>query len=777
MTPSLMRPFSWTAFLLFTILILPLHAIAAGVIINGDAQVTNYKQVTLSLTSPSGGGDMSFKNESDVDWTPWETFSGSKQWTMSPLSSEYKTVSVRFRDALGNISDPYNDNIWFDQIRDLSFSSPYGAMRFGSTGKDVANAVALQPDGKIISVGTCDYGGGNTNIEVLRYNTNGTLDTSFNSTGYYDVSGQTGAGADTGTAVALQPDGKIVVAGNLDYGGTDSDFVVFRLNSNGTLDTTFNTTGYFVFGGTGLDSANGVAIQSDGKIVVIGSWDYGNNNKSIFLLRLASTGAVDSSFGSSGWFTFSTGYANQGKAVAIQSDGKIVFTGKASRDGVNSDTLLCRLTGSGAFDTSFNSPYGYVTFGSSGLSGGNALSIQPDGKVVVVGTIDWGANDTDIIVRRLNSDGTFDGSFGYGGYIYFGYYGSDEGRAVAIQPDGKILVAGAIDFGNSNRDQYLVRLNNDGTTDDTFNYGNYGYVNGSTDWGNSANGIAVQSDGKIVTVGSYDLGNSNTDMYIFRLHGSTRPLNATASGSGTVSAFPGTLAWNGTSGTGNFVPDSMIILTAVPNPGSIFASWGGACSGTATTCTVTMNAAKTVTATFRALPQYNLNVSFSGSGGGSINSITPGATYNCALSSSGSCPAASYYGGTILTLRATNDSNSRFGSWTGDCTGTGDCVLTMSASRNVTATYTTAPNTHIMGGSDYPTLTTATGAVGAGGIVQARAINFTENLAVNKPAGTAFTLSGGYDSLFNSNTGTYTTLIGKLTIVSGKLIVENIKVK
>src|SRR6185369_8254747 len=124
MTPHLIGIFSQVAFLLLTILFMPLHAIAAGVVINGDAPITNYQQVSLSLTSPSGGGDMSFKNESDADWTAWEPFSGSKQWTMSPLSSK-KTVSVQFRDALGNISIPYSDNIWFDQIMDLSFSSPY----------------------------------------------------------------------------------------------------------------------------------------------------------------------------------------------------------------------------------------------------------------------------------------------------------------------------------------------------------------------------------------------------------------------------------------------------------------------------------------------------------------------------------------------------------------------------------------------------------------------------------------------------------------------------
>src|SRR6185503_10246187 len=177
-------------------------------------------------------------------------------------------------------------------------------------------AVTIQPNGKIIVAGA-SWGVNNDDFALARYNSNGSLDTTF------DTDGKTttpiGSGDDYGRAVALQSDGKIVVAGT-SFNGSNNDFALARYNSTGSLDTTFDTDGKVTTSfGSGEDFGRGVAIQSDGKIVVAG-----HSDGKFALTRYNNNGSLDMTFDTDGKVTTTIGAGDFGFAVALQPDGKIL---------------------------------------------------------------------------------------------------------------------------------------------------------------------------------------------------------------------------------------------------------------------------------------------------------------------------------------------------------------------------------------------------------------------------------------------------------------------
>ena len=213
------------------------------------------------------------------------------------------------------------------------------------TSDDEATAIALQPDGKILVAGSC-FNGITFDFCLARYLASGTLDTSFNTNG--KVITAVGTGHDTARAIALQPDGKIVVAGHC-YNGSNDDFCLARYLASGALDTSFNTTGkVFTAIGSSYDEARALALQPDGKIVVagrcsnVGDYDF-------CLARYHSSGALDTSFNTTGKVVsiFGSSSNNEASALALQPDGKIV-AGECS-NGSNNDFCLARYQG-GPFD-------------------------------------------------------------------------------------------------------------------------------------------------------------------------------------------------------------------------------------------------------------------------------------------------------------------------------------------------------------------------------------------------------------------------------------------
>ena len=224
---------------------------------------------------------------------------------------------------------------------DTTFDSDGKVTTAIGSGTDRAFSVAIQSDGKIVVAGLSNNGS-NDDFALVRYNTDGTLDTNFDSDG--KVTTAIGSGNEQALSVAIQSDGKIVAAGRSSNGSND-DFALVRYNTDGTLDTTFDSDGKVTTAiGSGTETAYSVAIQSDGKIVAAG-FSFNGSNNDVALVRYNTDGTLDTNFDSDGKVTTDIGsYNDYARSVAIQSDGKIVVAG-FSNNGSNDDFALVRYLG------------------------------------------------------------------------------------------------------------------------------------------------------------------------------------------------------------------------------------------------------------------------------------------------------------------------------------------------------------------------------------------------------------------------------------------------
>jgi uncharacterized delta-60 repeat protein len=390
---------------------------------------------------------------------------------------------------------------------------------FGSGGKVItpfgtdgaALAVAVQSDGKIVAVGPSNSGttsAPNYDFALVRYNTDGSLDSSFGTDG--KVATDLGGIREVAWGVALQPDGKIVVAGESGSSTTIKDFALARYNTNGTLDSSFGTGGKVITPVSSLaDGAGAVAIQSDGKIVAAGYSNSGTAsavNRDFTLLRYNANGTLDNSFGVGGKVItdFGSSIDDQANAMAIQSDGKIIAVGKYGLDSsAGTDYALARYNMDGSLDTSFGTG-GKVLTSVANYDEALAVAIQADGKFVVAGISHNGANN-DFSLVRYNTNGSLDNSFGTGGKVITAIgSGDDKALAVAIQSNGKIVVAGDSNSGTSTAPNYdfaVVRYNTDGTLDSSFGAGGK-VITPISNRNDFVYAATIQADGKIIVAGS-----------------------------------------------------------------------------------------------------------------------------------------------------------------------------------------------------------------------------------------------------------------------------------
>ncbi|WP_308379999.1 calcium-binding protein [Streptomyces sp. ISL-43] len=309
-------------------------------------------------------------------------------------------------------------------------------------GAHAANAVAIQPsDGKIVVAGTTEViaeeGGGCCFFSVARYNTDGSLDTGFGDGGLRRVE-EFGGSAD-GADVAVQPDGKIIAAGKGGGGG----FALVRLDTNGNLDPGLGGDGAVVAGFTPTspqDSggiARGMALQPDGKIVSVGY--VGNTAFDIGVARYLPNGSLDTTFSGDGMVTADFGGTEFGNAVAVQPDGKILAAGSGG-----AGFALLRYNADGSPDSGFGTG-GRTSVGFPGDGGiAYAMALQQNGKIVLAGRADDpnSSEANDFGLARFNTNGTVDTGFGGDGFVVTGFGDFDEARGVLVQPDGKIVAAG-----------------------------------------------------------------------------------------------------------------------------------------------------------------------------------------------------------------------------------------------------------------------------------------------------------------------------------------------
>jgi uncharacterized delta-60 repeat protein len=365
-------------------------------------------------------------------------------------------------------------------------------------GSDVSagQSVVGQNDGKILVAGS-SHNGANYDFALVRYTTAGALDTSFNGTG--KVTTPISNDHDLGSAVAVQGDGKILVAGSSFIGGY-INFALARYTNGGALDTALNGSGKVTTHFSGSDRAHSTAVQSDGKILVAG-FSYNGIRYNFALVRYTSTGALDTSFNGTGKVTTPVGpNHDEAYSVAVQGDGKILVAG-TSYNGSNYDFALVRYTSAGALDTSFNGTGKVTTPIGSSADIGSAVLVQSDGRIILAGSYYNGSN-YDFALARYMSTGALDTSFGGGlGTVTTPIgSGNDYGKSGILRSDGKIIVAGEF-YNGSNYDFAVVRYTSTGALDNSFGSG--GKVNtpvGSSD--DRGRGVALQSDGRVVVAGT-----------------------------------------------------------------------------------------------------------------------------------------------------------------------------------------------------------------------------------------------------------------------------------
>lgn len=340
---------------------------------------------------------------------------------------------------------------------DTTFSGD-GRLITNFGGIDQALDVALQPDGKFIAVGQkCSNDGLTCDVALARYNPGGALDTTFSGDGKQtnDFGGGDN-GSFGGVAIRLN---KIVVAGYM-WNGKDYDFAVYRYLSNGSLDTTFSGDGMakIGFGAGRQDFAWDLVIQGDGKILVVGyTGDASENNNNFALARLNPNGSLDATFSGDGRQITNFGGEDLAYSVALQADGKIVVAGSKGTSTLAS-FALARYNANGNLDTTFNgSGKKVISISPSLSSGARDVRVQSDGKLALLGYA-YNGTDNDFALVRLKSGGGFDTTFSGDGKVLVDFGGDEIGYALAIQPsDGKYVLAGRTDDGTQ-RDIAVARV-------------------------------------------------------------------------------------------------------------------------------------------------------------------------------------------------------------------------------------------------------------------------------------------------------------------------------
>jgi len=394
---------------------------------------------------------------------------------------------------------------------------------FNGSIDDAAFAIAVQPDGKILAAGYAFSFASNYDFALVRYLPDGSLDAGFGMNG--KVATDFHGSSDVAFAIALQPDGKIIAAGYaLRLDGPAFDFALARYNADGSLDASFGVGGKVTTDfDRGWDQAHALLLQPDGKIVVAGEAAIGGAATDFALARYNADGSLDTSFGAAGKVTtrFAGGF-DRANTIVLQADGKIVAAGSATSRATGPDFALVRYNADGSLDATFGIDGRVVTDFSAGggifanSDGASSAALQSDGKIVVAGASTHEPTFIDFVLARYNPDGSLDASFADGGKAELSFFGNssiDSISGVANQPDGKIVVAGITT--TATRDFALARYNADGRLDLTFG------VNGkvATDLGNADNNafaMALQPDGRIVIAGQAQPNSSSSNFALAR---------------------------------------------------------------------------------------------------------------------------------------------------------------------------------------------------------------------------------------------------------------------
>ncbi|MBE9575987.1 T9SS type A sorting domain-containing protein [Flavobacterium proteolyticum] len=430
------------------------------ILIGGD--YTNFKGITengIIRLNPDGSKDTSFNIGSGFNATVCAIKKQSDGKIL--VAGNFTTYKGVTENRIIRLNE--------DGTKDTSFS-------IGTGFNNVIYSLALQTDGKIVIGGQFSMYNGITEKGIIRLNPDGTKDTTFS----------TGAGFDfTVFTIKLQTDGKIVAGGDFTtYKGVTENRII-RLNTDGTKDTTFAT-------GTGCNNAvYTIEQQVDGKIILGGSFTGYKGVTQNRIIRLNADGTKDTAF------NVGTGFDATVYTINIQADDKIVIGGSFNAYKGVTETKIIRLNTDGTKDATFNSGTGFNNYPW-------VIVQQADGKILIGGNFTTYKGIFENKFIRLNTDGTNDTTFNTGDGF------NNIVNTTKQQADGKILVGGSFTTYKRTSTNRIIRLNTDGTKDDSFNIG--------TGFNNSIRAIEIQNDGKILVGGDFTSYNGVTENRIIRLN-------------------------------------------------------------------------------------------------------------------------------------------------------------------------------------------------------------------------------------------------------------------
>jgi uncharacterized delta-60 repeat protein len=386
---------------------------------------------------------------------------------------------------------------------------------FGFGRDDQALSVAIQADGDLVVAGRASIPNNGTDFALARFNPDGTLDTSF---GGGIVTTDFFAGNDRATGVVVQSDGKIVTGGdafNTNTGNTD--LALARYNADGSLDTTFGVAGRVTTDLSINDLGNALVLQPDGKLILAGSILDSRFTKDFCLVRYNADGSLDPSFGVGGKVTTDFFHnSDEISSVVLLPDGSILAAGFAGSNTTSHDFAIARYNGDGTLDTTFGIG-GKATVDFFGrIDEARAVAVQPDGRIILAGSAFNGTTLADFGLARFNADGTLDTSFGSAGKLTNDFFRNlDEAQSAVVLSDGSIVAAGRAFITGSNSDFALVSFDPDGKPDAGF--GSNGKV--TTDFfgrNDQAFKMVVDSDGRLVVVGAATDSNFSQDFALAR---------------------------------------------------------------------------------------------------------------------------------------------------------------------------------------------------------------------------------------------------------------------
>jgi uncharacterized delta-60 repeat protein len=384
-------------------------------------------------------------------------------------------------------------------VLDASFGGVgFRTEAFGSQ-RSLASAMVLQPDGKIVVAGTANFGA----FGLMRFNADGSLDTSFDGDG--KVTTQLSSAGSEATSLVALPDGKLLAGGISRASNGTGQFALVRYNANGSIDTSFGSGGIVTtLVGPRSASLFALAVRPDGRILAGGTATNEQLNGDFALVSYNADGSLDTTFDGDGKLTteFFTGSDDVVNAIALMSDGKVVAGGSAFRPGY--DCVLARYNSDGSLDTSFDGDGKVVTdISPTGLNAVNALAVQPDGKIVAAGpATNRNIGNNEAAVVRYNVDGSLDNSFAGDGIATIGLPLAEQdtvySRTLHLLPGGRILYAG-----RASRTLAVFRINSDGSLDKSFDRDGRASAILKDFSQVSASDLALDAQGRIVTAGTF----------------------------------------------------------------------------------------------------------------------------------------------------------------------------------------------------------------------------------------------------------------------------------